>query len=136
VVDNLSAQQRSYCMSRIRDRDTLPEIIVRRLLHRLGFRFRLHRRELPGCPDIVLPRHRKTVFVHGCFWHSHRCRMGRVVPKSNQRYWAERRSKNKVRDRRNVRRLRGQGWSVFTVWECWTRQPDLLERRLKAFLAE
>ncbi len=83
MVDDLTPEQRSYCMSRIRSKDTKPEIIVRKLIHSMGFRFRLHRKDLPGKPDIVLPRLKKVIFVHGCFWHKHNCRFGRVKPKTN-----------------------------------------------------
>ncbi len=83
MVDDLTPEQRSYCMSRIRSKDTKPEIIVRKLIHSMGFRFRLHRKDLLGKPDIVLPRLKKVIFVHGCFWHKHNCRFGRVKPKTN-----------------------------------------------------
>ncbi len=133
-MDNLTPEQRSHTMAVIRAKDTKPELIVRSMVHRMGFRFRLHERTLPGRPDLVLPRHRKVVFVHGCFWHLHRCRWGQVVVKSNCDYWAEKRSMNRVRDQRTNRLLRSQGWSVLTVWECWTRDLESLERRLLAFL--
>ncbi|MEZ6061895.1 MAG: very short patch repair endonuclease [Planctomycetaceae bacterium] len=132
-----SPQQRSFNMSRIRDRDTRPEMIVRSLVHRMGYRFRLHRKDLPGKPDLVLPRHRKVIFVHGCFWHRHRCRYGRVAPKSNAAFWQEKRNGNVLRDRRNIRSLRRDGWQVLVIWECWTRHPeDQVIPRLTEFLAD
>jgi len=134
--DVLSTEQRKYCMSRIRGKDTKPELVVRRLVHSLGYRFRLHRRNLPGCPDIVLPGHRKVVFVHGCFWHMHRCRYGRVKPSTNVKFWEKKREGNKERDRRNIRKLRQQGWKVLVIWECQTKKPEELAGRILGFLEE
>jgi DNA mismatch endonuclease (patch repair protein) len=134
MADVLTKEQRKYCMSRIRGKDTEPEIIVRRIVHSLGYRFRLHRRALPGSPDIVLPRHHKVIFVHGCFWHMHRCRYGRVRPASNRQFWEKKRGGNVERDRRNVKALKHLGWNVLVVWECWTRDMPKLERRLRDFL--
>jgi DNA mismatch endonuclease (patch repair protein) len=134
MTDVLTRKQRKYCMSRIRGKDTAPEIAVRRLVHRLGYRFRLHKRELPGCPDIVLPRHKKVIFVHGCFWHMHRCRYGRVRPKTNKRFWEKKRTGNVGRTRKDIRALRRLGWKVLVIWECQTRDTKSLYSRLKAFL--
>ena len=130
----LTAEQRRRNMQAIRGRDTRPEMLVRSLVHRMGFRFRLHRRDLPGAPDLVLPRHRKVLLVHGCYWHCHRCRFGRVVPRTNAKFWQARRAGNVARDRRNLRRLRRLGWQVLIIWECQTRNPDPLKARLKSFL--
>jgi len=134
MADVLTRKQRSYNMSQIRGRDTTPERVVRSIVHRLGYRFRLHRSDLPGKPDLVLTRLNKVILVHGCYWHMHRCRYGRVVPKTNARFWREKRMGNVERDRRNIRRLRRQGWKVMVAWECWTRNPDGLEDRLVSFL--
>ena len=137
MSDVHSAAQRSFNMSRIKSRDTKPELIVRSLVHRMGFRFRLHRKDLPGKPDIVLPSHRKIIFVHGCFWHSHRCRFGRVSPATNSEFWTTKRGETAKRDRRNLRKLRRDGWTVLVVWECWIRQlDDVLIPKLAAFLQE
>jgi DNA mismatch endonuclease (patch repair protein) len=133
-MDNLSERARSFCMSRIRSADTGPERLVRHMLHALGYRFRLHRRDLPGCPDIVLPGFRKAIFVHGCFWHTHRCRFGRVTPRTNGPYWARKRTQTMRRDRVNLRRLRQNGWSVLVIWECWTKDGPSLERRVRGFI--
>jgi DNA mismatch endonuclease (patch repair protein) len=123
VPDRLSTAQRSALMARIRSRDTSPEIAARRVLHAAGFRFRLHRRDLPGSPDIVLPRHRTVVFVHGCFWHRHRrCRDGQSTPGSNVAYWTTKFERNLRRDRRVKSALRKLGWRVVTVWECQLRR--------------
>ena len=134
MADVLTKEQRKYCMSRIRGKDTKPEIIVRRIVHRLGYRFRLHQRNLPGYPDIVLTRHRKVIFVHGCFWHMHRCKYGRVTPKTNKKFWAQKRTGNVERFRKNVRLIRRIGWKVLIVWECWTRDVPRLEARIREFL--
>ncbi len=137
MTDVHSKQQRSFNMSRIRGKDTKPELIVRSLVHQMGFRFRLHRKDLPGKPDIVLPRHQKVIFVHGCFWHMHRCRYGRVVPKTNAEFWQKKRCSNVERDRRNQRSLRQSGWHVLVIWECWTRDINAkVIPRLEAFLQD
>lgn len=122
-------------MQAIRGKDTKPEVVVRSLVHRMGYRFRLHRRDLPGTPDIVLTRHRKVIFVHGCFWHMHRCKYGRVVPKTNADFWRTKRQANADRDRRSMRRLRKEGWRILIVWECQTRDSGKLIERLSGFLA-
>src|SRR5581483_5419780 len=103
MADVLTPEQRSRCMSRIRGKDTGPELVVRSMAHRMGYRFRLHSRLLPGRPDLVFPGLRKVVFVHGCFWHMHRCRFGRVTPVTNATFWMNKRSGNMRRDRKNVR---------------------------------
>ncbi len=120
-------------MSQIRGKDTRPELIVRSLVHRMGYRFRLHVKDLPGKPDLVLPRHNKLIFVHGCYWHMHRCRYGRVVPKTNTEFWQNKRQSNVDRDRRNLRKLRREGWTILVVWECWTRDVVKLQTKLDAF---
>ncbi len=122
-------------MSRITGKDTQPEIVLRRFLHARGFRFRLHRKDLPGCPDIVLPRYRTVIFVNGCFWHSHSCKDGRR-PRSNREYWNEKLERNARRDARNARKLRVLGWKRIVVWACQVKDLARLEgrviRRLKA----
>lgn len=135
MTDVHTRAQRSYNMSRIRSKDTKPEMIVRSLVHQMGFRFRLHRKDLPGKPDLVLPRHHKVIFVHGCFWHMHRCRYGKVTPKTNAQFWQDKREGNVARDRRHRRQLRSDGWDVLTIWECWTKDPEtLVIPRLETFL--
>jgi DNA mismatch endonuclease (patch repair protein) len=137
MADVLTAAQRSFNMSRIRSKDTTPERVVRSLVHGLGFRFRLHVRGLPGRPDLVFPRLRKVIFVHGCFWHLHRCREGQVRPKTNARFWADKRAANRERDRRNIRRLRAAGWQVLVIWECWLKEPEAnVLPRVSSFLNE
>ena len=134
MVDVHTKEQRSYNMSRIRNKDTTPEIIVRSTVHRLGYRYALHRKDLPGHPDLVLTRHHKIIFVHGCFWHMHRCRYGRVVPKTNKKFWKIKREGNVDRDIRNLRKLRREGWKVLVVWECQIRNSERLIDKLKKFL--
>jgi DNA mismatch endonuclease (patch repair protein) len=121
-------------MASIRARGTKPELVVRRLAHAWGFRFRLHRRDLPGRPDMVFPRHQKVIFVHGCFWHQHACALGKKKPRTRPEYWLPKLCRNVARDARNVRRLRAAGWRVMVIWECETRVPATVERRLWAFL--
>lgn len=115
-------------MSRVRAANTRPEIVVRRLVHGLGYRFRLHRRDLPGTPDLVLPKHRAVLFVHGCFWHQHACRLGRRQPASNRTYWEPKLARNVERDAEANRTLERLGWSVLTIWECQLASLDLADR--------
>lgn len=113
----------------------MVKIAVRSFVHRMGYRYALHRKDLPGHPDLVLTRHRKIIFVHGCFWHMHKCRYGRVTPATNTEFWRTKRQGNVARDRRNLRKLRRQGWQVLVVWECQTRQPEKLMGKLARFLS-
>ncbi|MGH6946264.1 MAG: very short patch repair endonuclease, partial [Kiloniellales bacterium] len=115
MTDRVSSSIRSAIMASVKQKHTGPELTVRRMLHRLGYRFRLHNRSLPGSPDLVFPRRGKAIFVHGCFWHGHSCRWGRL-PKSKLDYWGPKIEANRKRDRRNSLRLRKQGWSVLVVW--------------------
>ena len=121
-------------MARIQGRDTVPEVVVRRTAHRLGFRFRLYRKGLPGRPDLVFPRYRATVLVHGCFWHRHEgCRFA-YIPRSRTQFWTEKFRQNVARDRRTEDALRGLGWRVLVIWECETRDEAVVAHRLKHFL--
>jgi DNA mismatch endonuclease Vsr len=120
-------------MAAIRSTDTTPELRVRRLVHRLGFRFRLHVRGLPGRPDIVLPRHRKIIEVRGCFWHRHHCGRFRM-PATRRRYWQAKFERNVERDKASLRQLRKMGWRVLVIWECQTTQENQLFHRLVNFL--
>lgn len=130
-MDNLSPERRSWNMSRIKGKDTKPEILVRSMLHRMGLRFRLHRKDLPGKPDIVLPKYRTVIFVHGCYWHRHRnCRLT-YMPKTRQDFWQKKFEGTIKRDKRKSSQLRGEGWRVLTVWECETQSPEKLEKRLR-----
>lgn len=123
-------EMRTVVMRSIRKTNTRPELAVRRALHARGFRFRLHGRDLPGCPDIVLPKHMTAVLVHGCFWHQHEgCRLARL-PKGNQSYWLPKLERNVARDRRTRTALEAMGWRVVVIWECETKDAQLLERAL------
>ena len=121
MSDVLSPAQRSYCMSRIRGKNTKPEYIVRKGLFALGFRYRLHVRSLPGCPDLVFPKYRAVVFVHGCLWHRHNCKLFQW-PKTNAAFWREKIIGNSRRDKRHLRELKADGWRVLTLWECTLRK--------------
>jgi DNA mismatch endonuclease (patch repair protein) len=126
---------RSANMRAIRSKDMQPELKVRSLAHRLGYRFRLHRKDLPGKPDLVFASRRKVVFVHGCFWHSHGCKAAHI-PKSHQEYWGPKLERNKTRDAKNIEALQAAGWRSLAVWECETRDENALEKRLRKFLGK
>ncbi len=124
MTDTLTIAERSRLMARIRGKNTGPERAVRALLHRAGYRFRLHASNLPGKPDIVLPRFRTVVFVHGCFWHRHAgCKVA-TMPKSHRRFWTEKFTRNVANDRKHRRRLRRMGWRVVTIWACGLKRPE------------
>src|SRR3954464_13721261 len=120
-------------MRRIRSWNTAPELMVRRAVHALGYRYRLHRKGLPGKPDLVFGPRRKVIFVHGCFWHSHNCKISHA-PKSNREYWVPKLERNKTRDGRDIETLKIGGWQCLVIWECETRNEELLKKRLTAFL--
>lgn len=121
-------------MARVRKKDSKPELVVRSLAHRLGYRFRLHRTDLPGTPDLTFPRLRKVVFVHGCFWHRHDCALAGEVPAKRQEYWLPKLRRNVERDADAQRKLRFLGWNVLTIWECETRDRSSLLTKLEEFL--
>lgn len=132
-MDHLTPEQRSSNMSRIRGKDTKPEMAVRRLAHAMGYRFRLHRRDLPGSPDLVFPGRRRVIFVHGCFWHGHGCGMAHVS-KTRPAYWTRKIERNRARDASNLGSLRELGWDVLVIWECETMDRDALRGRIRGFL--
>lgn len=136
MTDTVSGERRSWIMSRVKGKDTAPELFVRSLVHRLGYRFRLHRRDLPGAPDLVFVSRGKVIFVHGCFWHGHNCVRGDRQPKSNSDYWKRKIAKNKERDRSRRTQLRDLGWDVLVVWECQLRDEEKLAQELIAFLGD
>jgi len=134
MADTITPKRRSANMARIRSKDMKPELVVRRLVHSLGYRYRLHKKDLPGKPDLVFGPRRKVIFVHGCFWHQHEgCPEGRV-PKSNRSYWAPKLNRNVERDQRVQRELADAGWDVMVIWECETSDAEALKRRLRGFL--
>src|SRR5262245_61627638 len=128
-MDRLSPERRSRLMARVGGKNTTPEWQVRRIVHSLGYRYRLHRRELPGSPDLVFPSRRKIIFVHGCFWHGHGCRWGKL-PKTKLEYWAPKIEANRVRDDRKTKELRALGWRILPVWQCELRTVPKLRARL------
>jgi DNA mismatch endonuclease (patch repair protein) len=133
-MDKLTPERRSANMRAIRSKGMKPEMVVRRLVHTLGYRYRLHRKDLPGKPDLAFVGRRKAIFVHGCFWHQHSgCRDGRP-PSSNQQYWIPKLERNAERDAKAVRDLSERGWKTLVVWECETESKPDLERRLRSFL--
>jgi DNA mismatch endonuclease (patch repair protein) len=134
VVDSLSPKERSEIMARVRSKDTRPEMRVRKLAFALGYRYRLHDKKLPGCPDLVFGPQRKVIFVHGCFWHRHaRCALARL-PKSRLDFWIPKLEGNKLRDQRNKRALARRGWKVLTIWECQLGDLGQLSARIGRFL--
>ncbi|KYC29615.1 endonuclease [Sterolibacterium denitrificans] len=133
-MDIFSPDQRSRLMSRIRGKDTKPELLVRRAVHALGFRFRLHRRDLPGSPDLVFPSRHKVIFVHGCYWHRHPGCQYAYTPKSNMAFWQLKFDANVTRDRLALSTLESLGWGVLVIWECETHDAEALRARLIEFL--
>lgn len=134
MADNLTPAQRRACMQAVKGRNTTPERVVRSMLHRLGCRFALHRADLPGKPDIVMPARGVVVLVHGCFWHEHGCAHGRRKPATNRAYWRAKMAGNRERDRRTLAAIRRDGWRILVVWECQTRDAGRLAGRLRRFL--
>lgn len=135
MVDRLDTGRRTRLMQKVGVKDTGPEVSVRSMLHKMGYRFRLHRRDLPGTPDIVFPGRKTALFVHGCFWHMHGCNKGRL-PKSRLEYWEPKLQGNKVRDDRNTKALLALGWKVIVIWQCELRDEQTLQSRLRTLLGE
>lgn len=138
MTDTLTREQRSERMGRIRGKDTKPEMVLRRLVHGMGYRYRLHRADLPGRPDLVFASRHKVIFLHGCFWHRHpdpACKLARL-PKSRLDFWQSKLERNRQRDIDNERRLAALGWKVLTVWECQLRRIDKLKTRITTFLED
>lgn len=134
-MDTLTKAERSERMGLVRSKDTAVEMTARRIVHALGFRYRLHGSDLPGSPDMVLPSKRTVIFVHGCFWHRHpRCKLARL-PKSRLDFWVPKLEANRARDVRNIRKLRRAGWRPLVVWECQLSDPEVLKLRIKRFVA-
>ena len=134
MPDVFSPNKRSLIMSHVRGTDTAPELLVRSIVHRMGYRFRVHRRDLPGCPDIVLPRHHKIIFVHGCFWHGHKGCPRSKRPATHVSFWDAKLDANRARDIRAQQALREKGWEVLIVWQCQTRDRSGLTAKLERFL--
>jgi len=130
MTDHLTPGQRSWNMSRVRSKNTKPELIIRSLLHRQGYRFRIHRKDLPGCPDIVFPKYKFAIFVHGCFWHQHKGCKKAQIPNTNKLFWEKKLSRNIERDKESINELKELGWNVFIIWECEIKQSveEILDR--------
>lgn len=133
-MDKLTSEERSHVMSRVRGKNTSPEIRVRRVLHALGFRFRLHRKDLPGKPDIVLPKYKICIFVHGCFWHQHPGCKRATIPVDNHEFWVQKFFDNAKRDTNAVKELNSLGWNVLKVWECQTKNPIEFRQLLQTLI--
>lgn len=133
-VDLLTREHRSWNMSQIRGRNTSPELTVRRVLHSMGYRFRLHYKRLPGCPDIVMPKFKVAIFVHGCFWHRHKNCSNCTTPTANREFWMEKFRGNVDRDKKNQRTLKKAGWRVLVVWECQATDIEKVKHRLARFI--
>lgn len=134
LVDHISPERRSWLMSRVGSKHTSPEMRVRRTAHKLGLRFRLHRKDLPGKPDLIFPKYRLALFVHGCFWHRHPGCPKASMPKSRMTYWAQKFQANQLRDTEAAARLAAAGWQVVTVWECETKKPATLAALLLSLI--
>ncbi|MEN8136207.1 MAG: very short patch repair endonuclease [Thermodesulfobacteriota bacterium] len=130
------SEKRSKIMRAVKSKDTSPEMIVRKLIFSLGYRYRLHYKNLPGKPDIVFPTRKKVVFVHGCFWHSHTCKRGDRIPKVNRDYWIRKIQSNAIRDKKNVKSLEENGWKVMVIWECEIKEIENIKNKLITFLDE
>ena len=133
-MDSVSPEKRSWVMAQIKGQDTKPEKIVRSLLHSMGYRFRLQRKDLPGKPDIVLPKYQTVIFVHGCYWHRHDCPNGQRIPKSRLDFWLPKLERNRERDIKNHALLRVQGWNVLVIWECQLKNINTLQQNIQSFL--
>lgn len=134
LVDNLTPAARSTLMAAVKHKNTKPEMIVRRALHALGYRYRLHRRDLPGSPDIVLPKYRALILVHGCFWHQHEGCNRNKMPSTHTEYWLPKLTRNKERDAENLSKLKDLGWRTLVLWECEILESHIINRRLQDFL--
>ena len=120
-------------MSRIQGKDTKPEMIVRKVVHRLGYRYRLHQKDLPGKPDLVFRKYQSVIFMHGCFWHTHKCKYGKVKPKKNSAFWDNKRKRTVQRDKENLKALKKLGWNVLVLWECQLKDIETLQSEIISF---
>lgn len=132
----MTSEQRSRTMRSVKSQDTEPELTVRRLLHKMGFRYRLHRKDLPGKPDIVFASRKKVIFIHGCFWHGHYCKRGGRRPKTNKEYWQSKIERNVQRFDKQIKELAEEEWSVLTIWECQLKDTEVLKDSLIRFLQD
>lgn len=132
MADNLTKEMRSKVMRSIRPKDTRPELLVRKILTSMGYRYRLHRKDIPGCPDIAFIGRKKAIFVNGCFWHAHdNCPIAHIP---DSKFWREKLAANKERDKRNLVKLKCNGWTSLVIWECSVKHPNLVESKLRRFM--
>jgi len=136
MPDTLTGKQRKRCMSRNRGKDTSPEIIVRQQLYSLGYRYRLHRKDLPGCPDMVFSAKKKVIFINGCYWHRHSCKKGRSKPETRKDFWQTKFFRTKQRDKENRKQLKKLGWQILTIWECQVKDLEKLKKMVTKFLGK
>lgn len=136
VVDSVSKEKRSWIMGRVKGQNTRPEKLVRSLLHRMGYRFRIQRADLPGRPDIVLPKYHAVIFVHGCYWHRHDCPNGKRLPKTRLDFWLPKLEGNRLRDVKNQEKLVQMGWKVLILWECMLKDKISLQEKIRCFLTD
>lgn len=136
MPDTLTPSQRKLCMSHNKWINTHPEVVVRKLTYPLGYHYRLHRKDLPGCPDIVFPKRKKVIFINGCFWHRHTCKKGRSIPATRKKFWQQKFERTIERDKKNKRELKKLGWKVLVVWECQIKKPEKLINKISKFLKE
>jgi len=134
MIDVFSSEKRSRIMSRIRSYDTEPELKMRSIVHRMGYRFRIHQDKLPGNPDIVLAKHKKAIFIHGCFWHGHKGCPRSKRPTSNISFWQDKLDKNQERDKRVQKELRHLGWKYLVIWQCEIKKTERLKKKIESFL--
>ena len=134
MPDTLTGEQRKHCMSHNKSKDTLPEIIVRQLIYSLGYRYRLHQKDLPGCPDIVFSARKKVIFVNGCYWHRHTCKKGRSKPETHKDFWQTKFFRTKQRDKETRKKLRELDWQILTIWECQIKNVEKLKKMVTEFL--
>lgn len=134
-MDKLTREQRQKCMSKIGSRDTKPELELRKMVYKLGFRYRLYCSNLPGRPDLVFTKRKKVIFMHGCFWHRHTCNLGKPKPKTNEEFWIKKFSSNIRRDAENLKKLQGLGWETLIIWQCELNDKRLIVQKISEFLS-
>lgn len=135
-MDVHNKKTRSYNMSKIKSKDTKPEILVRKICHQIGLRYRLHQKIYKSKPDLIFKKHKTVIFVNGCFWHSHNCKSGNVSPKTNVEFWKKKRHDTILRDMNNYKELNANGWRVVIIWECETKDIIILKKKIKNFFLD
>jgi DNA mismatch endonuclease (patch repair protein) len=134
MVDTLTILQRQLCMSRNKGKNTSPELFIRKLVSLQKLRFILHKKDLPGCPDIIFPKRKKVIFINGCFWHRHSCKKGRSMPATREKFWQQKFKRTIERDKQNFKALKKLGWKILVIWECQTKRPEKITDKITSFL--